>query len=63
VQLKHYSERFLEETQEKYFLQRSNDLLAQVEHLKQIDTRSDPELQIKVSLAIKELYEALELLF
>ncbi len=63
MQLKHYSERFLEETQEKYFLQRSNDLLAQVEHLKQIDTRSDPELQIKVSLAIKELYEALELLF
>ena len=63
MQLKHYSERFLEETQVKYFLQRSNDLLAQVEHLKQIDTRSDPELQIKVSLAIKELYEALELLF
>lgn len=63
MQLKHYSERFLEETQEKYFLQRSNDLLAQVERLKQIDTRSDPELQIKVSLAIKELYEALELLF
>ncbi len=63
MQLKHYSERFLEETQEKYFLQRSNDLLTQVEHLKQIDTRSDPELQIKVSLAIKELYEALELLF
>ena len=63
MQLKHYSERFLEETQEKYFLQRSNDLLAQVEHLKQIDTRSDPELKIKVSLAIKELYEALELLF
>ena len=63
MQLKHYSERFLEETQEKYFLQRSNDLLAQVEHLKQIDTRSDPELQIKVSLAIKELYEALVLLF
>ena len=63
MQLKHYSERFLEETQEKYFLQRSNDLLAQVEHLKQIDTRSDQELQIKVSLAIKELYEALELLF
>ena len=63
MQLKHYSERFLEETQEKYFLQRSNDLLAQVERLKQIDTRSDPELQIKVSLAIKELYEALELWF
>ncbi len=63
MQLNDYEQRFNETTQRAYLLQRTNDLLAQIEQLKQIDAHKDPELQIKVSMAIKELYESLEALF
>lgn len=48
------------EKQQAYILQRINDLLEQVERLKAIDSSQDPRLQIKVSLAIKDIYEMLE---
>lgn len=63
MHLKDYDQRYTETTQKEYHLQRANDLLEQIERLKGIDAHENPELQIKVSLAIKELYETLEALF
>lgn len=44
---------------EHYQLQRVNDLLEQVERLKQIDASGDPRLQIDASMAVTELYTTL----
>lgn len=48
---------------EQYFLQRTNDLLEQIERLKAIDTSKDPRLQIDVSQAIELAYQTLDGLF
>jgi len=48
---------------EQYFLQRTNDLLEQIERLKAIDTSKDPRLQIDVSQAIERAYQTLDGLF
>lgn len=45
---------------QEYALQHANDLLEQIERLKAVDTSQAPQLQIEVSLAIKDIYEALE---
>lgn len=63
MQLDDYDQRYTETTQKEFYLQRTNDLLEQIERLKRIDVQESPELQIKVSLAIKALYETLEALF
>lgn len=44
----------------QYLLQRTNDLLEQIERLKAIDTTGDPRLQIEVSQAIERAYQVLD---
>lgn len=48
-----------QETLDSYRLQRANDLLEQVERLKEIDAKNDPRLQIEVSMGLIALYETL----
>ena len=51
------------ETQQAYLLQRTNDLLEQIERLKAIDTTENPELVIAVSQELRSVYETLDRLF
>ena len=51
------------ELRNSFYLQRTNDLLEQIERLKAIDASGEPQLQIEASLAIKAIYEALARLF
>lgn len=51
--------RHSQEVLDRYDLQRINDLLEQVERLKEIDTKNDPRLQIAVSMCLIALYETL----
>ena len=51
------------ETQQAYLLQRTNDLLEQIERLKAIATTENPELVIAVSQELRSVYETLDRLF
>lgn len=46
--------------QKRYELQRLNDLLMQAALLRGLDAKGDAELQIKISLMVKEIYQEID---
>ena len=63
MKIERYEQLGKAETQQAYLLQRTNDLLEQIERLKAIDTTENPELVIAVSQELRSVYETLERLF
>ncbi|WP_368241952.1 hypothetical protein [Intestinimonas butyriciproducens] len=63
MKIERYEQLGKAETQQAYLLQRTNDLLEQIERLKAIDTTENPELVIAVSQELRSVYETLDRLF
>lgn len=63
MKIERYEQLGKPETQQAYLLQRTNDLLEQIERLKAIDTTENPELVIAVSQELRSVYETLDRLF
>ena len=63
MKIERYEQMGKAETQQAYLLQRTNDLLEQIERLKAIDTTENPELVIAVSQELRSVYETLDRLF
>lgn len=60
MKIERYEQLGKAETQQAYLLQRTNDLLEQIERLKAIDTTENPELVIAVSQELRSVYETLD---
>ena len=63
MKIERYEQLGKAETQQAYLLQRTNELLEQIERLKAIDTTENPELVIAVSQELRSVYETLDRLF
>ena len=63
MKIERYEQLGKAETQQAYLLQRTNDLLEQIERLKAIDTTENPRLVIAVSQELRSVYETLDRLF
>ena len=63
MKIERYEQLGKAETQQAYLLQRTNDLLEQIERLKAIDTTENPELVNAVSQELRSVYETLDRLF
>ena len=63
MKIERYEQLGKAETQQAHLLQRTNDLLEQIERLKAIDTTEKPGLVIAVSQELRSVYETLDRLF
>lgn len=63
MKIERYEQLGKAETQQDHLLQRTNDLLEQIERLKAIDTTENPGLVIAVSQELRSVYETLDRLF
>lgn len=56
MKIERYEQLGKAETQQAHLLQRTNDLLEQIERLKAIDTTENPRLVIAVSQELRRMY-------